>query len=251
MKLIFVRHGEPDYTIDSLTEKGRKEAELLSDRMERIDREEQIREIYVSPLGRAQETAAPSLKRLHRNAVTLDWLEEFPPRILRPDSSGERKITWDWLPEDWTARSCFYDPDRWGEDPVMREAHVKERYDSVCSSFDRLLASHGYVRENQMYRAEQANRDTLVFFCHLGVECVLVSHLLHMSPMQLWQGFCLQTSSVTRICTEERRKGKACFRVLYFGDISHLYAAGEQPSFAARFCECFDDAEQFGERTDN
>lgn len=168
MKLIFVRHGEPDYTIDSLTEKGRKEAELLSDRMERIDREEQIREIYVSPLGRAQETAAPSLKRLHRNAVTLDWLEEFPPRILRPDSSGERKITWDWLPEDWTVRSCFYDPDRWGEDPVMREAHVKERYDSVCSSFDHLLASHGYVRENQLYRAEQANRDTLVFFLSSG-----------------------------------------------------------------------------------
>ena len=32
MKLIFIRHGEPNYEIDSLTEKGWREAELLSKR---------------------------------------------------------------------------------------------------------------------------------------------------------------------------------------------------------------------------
>ena len=30
MRIIFVRHGEPDYTDDSLTEKGKKEAKLLA-----------------------------------------------------------------------------------------------------------------------------------------------------------------------------------------------------------------------------
>ena len=30
MKIIFIRHGEPNYEIDSLTEKGWREAELLS-----------------------------------------------------------------------------------------------------------------------------------------------------------------------------------------------------------------------------
>ena len=30
MKLLIVRHGDPDYSIDSLTEKGWREAELLS-----------------------------------------------------------------------------------------------------------------------------------------------------------------------------------------------------------------------------
>ena len=38
---------------------------------------------------------------------------------------------------------------------------------------------------------------------------------------------------------EERRPGAAYFRVLQFGDISHLYAHGEPPSFMARFCECY------------
>ena len=32
MNLIFIRHAEPDYTIDSLTEKGFKEAALLAER---------------------------------------------------------------------------------------------------------------------------------------------------------------------------------------------------------------------------
>ena len=35
MKLLIIRHGDPDYTNDTLTEQGRREAELLSLRMEK------------------------------------------------------------------------------------------------------------------------------------------------------------------------------------------------------------------------
>ena len=50
MKLLFIRHGDPDYTIDSLTEKGWKEAEFLSEKIAALD----VRDFYVSPLGRAR-----------------------------------------------------------------------------------------------------------------------------------------------------------------------------------------------------
>lgn len=76
------------------------------------------------------------------------------------------------------------------------------------------------------------------------MECVLLSHQLGISPMILWHGFCAAPSSVTTVATEERRKGIAAFRMLSFGDTSHLYAAGRQPSFAARFCETYDNMEQ-------
>ena len=69
---------------------------------------------------------------------------------------------------------------------------------------------------------------------------VLLGHLLNISPMVLWHGLCAAPSSVTTVVTEERRKGIACFRVTAFGDISHLYAAGQAPAFAARFCETYD-----------
>ena len=37
MKLLIIRHGDPDYTIDSLTETGWTEARLLSARLSRLD----------------------------------------------------------------------------------------------------------------------------------------------------------------------------------------------------------------------
>lgn len=106
-------------------------------------------------------------------------------------------------------------------------------------NFDALLAKHGYKREGKLYRAEQANNDTICIFCHFGLECVLLSHLLNVSPMVLWHGMCAAPSSVTTVNTEERREGIAYFRMASFGDISHLYAHGEPPAFAARFSECY------------
>ena len=53
MKLVIIRHGEPDYEIDGLTEKGKVEADLLAERLAGFHMDEN----YVSPLGRARETA--------------------------------------------------------------------------------------------------------------------------------------------------------------------------------------------------
>lgn len=77
MRLLFIRHGDPDYEHDTLTEKGRREAQLLSDRMVK----ETVRDFYVSPLGRARDTAAYTLERLGRNARVKDWLQEFPAKV--------------------------------------------------------------------------------------------------------------------------------------------------------------------------
>lgn len=73
MKLLIVRHGDPDYTIDSLTEKGWKEVEFLSEKLSKLD----IKDFYVSPLGRAKDTASLTLKKMNRTATECDWLREF------------------------------------------------------------------------------------------------------------------------------------------------------------------------------
>ncbi len=240
MKLVIVRHGDPDYEHDTLTETGWKEAELVADRICRLE----VKDFYVSPLGRAQDTASCTLKRLGRTAETMDWLQEFPPKIYRPDSEALSPVCWDWLPQDWTTEPKYYDVDTWADTEIMRQGHVRETYDMVCKSLDGLLAGHGYVREGNYYRAEKPNNDTLVFFCHFGLECVLVSHLAHVSPMILWHNFCAAPTSVTTAITEERREGIASFRVSGFGDTSHLYAGGREPSFSARFCECYTNADE-------
>ena len=75
---------------------------------------------------------------------------------------------------------------------------VGAEYGWVVSNFDALLAEHGYVREGDIYRVAKANRDTLVFFCHFGLECVLLSHLMNVSPMILWHYTCAAPRCIPR-----------------------------------------------------
>ena len=211
MKLLFIRHGDPDYEKDSLTEKGWHEAELLGQRMANTP----VTAFYVSPLGRAKDTASKTLQKVGRDATELAWLREFHAPI--PDfHTGEPRIAWDQLP-------------------------AAKR---VWNGLDEILTQHGYERENNFYRAVQPNEETLAFFCHFGVTCVMLSHLLGISPMILWHGFCAAPTSVTSLITEERREGVALFRMNAFGDTAHLYANQEEPAFAARFCEMYANQEQ-------
>lgn len=235
MRLLLVRHAEPDYEHDSLTDKGWREAELLAQRLARIP----AQAYYVSPLGRARDTASLTLEGVSRTAQECLWLREFQAPIRRPDVPGQKIIPWDWLPQDWTAEERFFRDDQWYQAPAMVEGDVKKEYDWVTGELDRLLEHHGYRREGRFYRVLAPNNDTLVLFCHFGVSCVLLSRLLNLSPMVLWHGCCAAPSSVTTVVTEERREGIASFRMLSFGDTSHLYAGGEEPSFAARFRECY------------
>ena len=235
MKLLLIRHGDPDYSIDSLTPTGRIEAELLAKRIAPMP----IKAYYVSPLGRAKDTAAPTLALAGREATECEWLQEFGPLIARPDTGGRLRVPWDWLPQDWLNDERFLSESDWKQNEIFRQYGVGESYDRVTAAFDEVLASHGYVHDGRWYRAEQPNDDTLAFFCHFGVTCVLLSHLMNVSPMILWHGTATAPTSVTTVYTEERRKGIAYFRASTIGDISHLYAVGQQPSFSARFCEIY------------
>ena len=263
MQLLIIRHAEPDYVNDSLTEKGKREAALLAERLCRLP----IRAFYISTMGRAQETALPTLRKMglqlpsrqsqaetdrpgtaaQASSVTVqecDWLREFSQKIFRPDVPDKRSIAWDWLPLDWTEKEPFFDRKKWLEEDVMKEGGVSERYLEITRFLDGVLADHGYVREESYYRAEHPNRDIIAFFCHFGLESILLSHLLNVSPMIMWHHTCALPSSVTSLYTEERRQGIALFRMNAFGDTSHLYAGAEEPSFAARFCETWDNMEE-------
>ena len=107
MKIIFIRHGAPDYVNDTLTEKGRREAELLSHRVVKWD----VKDFYCSPLGRAKDTAAYSMDKLNRTAEEKDWLREFFYPVKDP-ATGQDRIAWDFMPEYWTKEPLLYDKDR-------------------------------------------------------------------------------------------------------------------------------------------
>ena len=98
MRLIFIRHAEPDYEHDSLTEKGWREAKLLAART----KDWYVDDFYVSPLGRARDTASFTLKAHGKTAEIMDWLHEFLGKV--PDGAGGTRLCWDLMPADWTAQ---------------------------------------------------------------------------------------------------------------------------------------------------
>ena len=111
MKLLIIRHGDPDYEHDSLTEKGWREAEYLAEMLSKQD----ITSFYCSPYGRARDTASLTLKKMGREAETLPWLREFDVFIDRPDCTDRKRIPWDWVPQDWAKDPRFYQNDKWCE----------------------------------------------------------------------------------------------------------------------------------------
>lgn len=256
MRILLIRHGDPDYEHDTLTEKGHREAALLAQAASAMN----IDDCYMSPLGRAQDTAAYSLNALGKKARILDWLTEFPAvvnlnfseelSLAFPDNSDEntrfgvRKIVWDMVPSYWTEHPEYLNLNTWKQSAVAKSGDGAQIYDYVCHKFDDLLESYGYKREHHHYQVMNESTKTIACYCHFGIICALLSHLLNISPFILWHGVALAPTSVTEIVSEERQQGIASFRALRIGDISHLYAGKEPASFAARFCEVFSDKEQ-------
>ena len=182
MRILIIRHGDPDYENDTLTEKGHREASLLAEKL----KNEKIDHIYCSPLGRAKVTCAYTAKALGKeNEVVIhDWLQEFGTLHYWPDGT-ERHILWDMLPEFWTKREEMYDYKNWVKQDFYQASKMESVYKNVTESLDKLLAAHGYVREGNLYRVEEGNTKTLAFFCHFGLEMILLSHLFNVSPFPL------------------------------------------------------------------
>ncbi len=234
MKLIFIRHGDPNYKDDTLTERGWKEAEALSERVKNWE----VDRFFVSPLGRAKDTASISLRKMGRTAETMDWLREFFVKVIDQET-GKERIPWDLMPSYWTNEPMLYDKEHWHEHEFMKTGKVSEEYKRVCDGIDEILAEYGYIRKNGIYTTKEGNEKTVVFFCHLGVQFVILSHLFGISAPAIWQNFFVAPTSVTVVATEERQKGEVAFRCKKLGDTSHLYVAGIEPSDSGFFNEVF------------
>ena len=128
---------------------------------------------------------------------------------------------------------------------------------------DKLLEHYGYVRENHFYRmpdakerfltqtldpdtpealeAASANKEEpcIVFFCHLGITCIMLSHLLNIPFPLLVHGFFLPTTSLTILSSEERWSNEAYFRVQAMGDVHHLLSGNEPIAQAGSFANVF------------
>lgn len=228
MRIIFIRHGEPDYDNNTLTEKGFREAELLKDRIVSWN----VDAFFSSPMERAMLTGEPALKAMGREAEILPWMREFYFELHDP-LTGEVHGPWDFYPEYWTTREKLYDMDDWFEEPVFREVpRYREAVMALRKGMDELLMGYGFRREERFYRFSEElplseAEKTIVIFGHLGANLEAVGYLLGISPLVLQQTIFLPTTGVTILNAEMRINRAAMFRAQCFGDVSHLISRGE------------------------
>ena len=225
MLLYIVRHGDPIYEPDSLTELGKLQEKALVKRFSvyGLDR------VYTSPLERAKMTAAPTCEALGITPEVLDWTSEnltFDDFSV-PCPGGGR--TWsfgsvrntvyknsesDWLGEKWYEAFPFCN------------CNAKAGFERIQRGSDAFLSSLGYTRDGMIYRIDRPSEEKVAVFCHYGTGTTWIAHLLGLTPPAVWSTFLINHSSLTVFRFPNDKEGFISPMCLALSDCSHLYEAG-------------------------
>ncbi len=201
MKIIFVRHGHPDYEHDCLTDLGHEQAEKAAIRL----KNEGISEIYTSSCGRAYETALHTAKILNKEVTKLDFIRE-----IKWGSSDGNEVYKDGHPWDTSlyAISLGYSlmDESWTKNPPFSNNVVFSEIERVGRQTDEWLMSLGYQREGDNYRVIGDNTEkTIALFSHGGSSSALFSHLLNLPFFYLCRALCPDFTAITVISLSDEK----------------------------------------------
>lgn len=176
MRIVFIRHGDPNYDLDCLTELGHKQAKIAAQRLLK----EGIEEIYSSPLGRARQTAQAFSEASGIDDIKiLDFMQEI--RFGREGEMYEDK--WNpWLVvEDLVKNGKDIQTPDWREYPVFKENLATVDTDKIAVEADKWLSTLGYEREGKYYRCTRQDdkEKTIALFCHGGSSTAFFSRVLN------------------------------------------------------------------------
>jgi Histidine phosphatase superfamily (branch 1) len=169
MRILIIRHADPEYNGDTLTEHGFKEAAALAKRLVNGQREGEgkLTKIFSSPMGRARDTARLTEEASGLKADVLDWCRELTywPRLDGEALPGEGALAlWDVSGETVRAARDLSSSNEF--DKIALIAPAKQPYAELCNSSDDFLEKQGYKRlENGAYKVLRRNRDTIAVFC--------------------------------------------------------------------------------------
>jgi broad specificity phosphatase PhoE len=224
MEVVLIRHGEPEWERDGLsvdnpglTERGRRQAEAVGDHLG--DHPDLVLdEIWVSPLVRAQQTAAPLAARTGIEPTTLDWLAEIgAPR-------------WDGTPTEVVARAFA---DGWARpldelwEGLPGGETFRHFHQRVTTGVTAALEAIGAARLSEaptLWRLPEGERRVAIV-AHGGTNATLVAHLLGIPPVPWeWLRFVTSHASIS-LLTPLAISGGHAFSLHPFGDVAHMPTA--------------------------
>ncbi len=226
MLLLYVRHGDPIYDPDSLTEKGHQQAKAIGKRVAKFG----VDRIFASTSNRAIQTATPAAQALNQQITQLAFCnehyawEEFS--VISAD--GGRR----WLFEDaeiikqFADKSLFFNPE-WYLDKRFAQTRFQDGIRRIDTHVDEWLLSLGYRhdRKKGVFYAEKPTQEKVALFAHQGFGLLFLSSILDVPYPFFGTHFDIGHSDMTVIDFTERG-GVVIPRVLTLSNDGHLYKEG-------------------------
>lgn len=211
MTLYIIRHADPDYENNTITEFGWQEARALADWMKDIP----IDRIYTSPMGRAIDTAKPLCEAKGIVPEILPWTAESKDYLSALQLTPEMDCRY-----HYSTRKGIYRFDDFTDTDRMKTVKY------MIQKSDEFLASFGYVRQGLLYRIEKPSDESVAVFCHGGFGAAWIAHLIGAAPGLAHPSIKLGTSSVTTFSFLNTEKGFNRPVMRRMGEIHHIYKAG-------------------------
>jgi broad specificity phosphatase PhoE len=220
VELLFVRHAQPEWSRDGrsvdnpgLTDLGHAQGTLVGERFQGAE----VDALIVSPLVRAQQTAAYIAEALQMEPVTYEWLAEIgapvwndePTEVVEQIFADIRRrpveMHWEGIPG--------------GES--FRDFHGR-----VTAGLQYYLDEFGGRRVTEapaLWHLDQPDRRVVVV-AHAGTNATALSYLLGIEPVPWeWERFASFHASVSEIRPIDISDEHA-FSLIRFADVTHLPA---------------------------
>jgi len=224
MLLYLIRHGEPDYVTDTLTQEGWNQARLVADRLA----ESGIDEIHASPMGRARQTAMPTAEKLGLPVIIEPWAYELGQDCETLFGDGKLK-TISSIPAAYLHRPEFRKLDSLegiARIEGIRETAIAGRFKMLSEGFDALVKKEGYRRNARgLYDVLAPTDRHVALFCHMGMTRVLLAHALNL-PFHLLAASIMGSFTGVTILEFRGTGSETSPVMLSLADTGHLFGRG-------------------------
>ena len=202
MKIIFVRHGHPDYRKDCLTEIGHLHGKAVAERL----RHEKIARICSSSCGRARETAEHIAVYHDLPVETFDFIREIGWGSIDGTELFKNGHPWFTVDDMIANGESLHDPE-FEKNPRFSNNKVIYDIKRIGDGFDEWLLDLGYKREGEYYRVLRKNDDNVIMVSHGGASSAALAHLFSL-PFLLTLSIVRADYTAITIVSLEGEEGK-------------------------------------------
>ena len=191
MRIIFVRHGHPDYKNDCLTDLGHLQAVRCAERL----RNEKIDKIFSSSCGRAYETALHIAEGRDLVVEKLDFMREIGWGPV--GGKGENGYDpWSLSAKMVQSGQSLMSP-TWPLEAPFNTSFTTECCLKVGVDIDNWLESLGYKREGEFYRNCGERYKTVLLASHGGSSTAALSHIFNLPMPFVSRAICPSFTAIT------------------------------------------------------